>query len=198
MPEVRKATAADVDALSHVIARSFEDDPFWAFMFPGTDRLQRSARLTAFELTHVHLRNDEVWITDGDIQGGAMWAPPEKWHQSATETIRGLPATLRIFGRRSLRVLQAFNYIQAAHPPGPHYYLAVLGTDPAHQGKGVGSAVLQPVLDRCDAEGVGAFLESSKEANIAFYNRHGFEVTRRLDPPAGAPPLWAMWREPRT
>ena len=57
--------------------------------------------------------------------------------------------------------------------------------------------LLKPVLDRCDDEGLGAYLESSKEENIAFYNRQGFELTRRLDLPAGCPPVWAMWREPR-
>lgn len=126
-----------------------------------------------------------------------MWAPPDKWRQTTMETIRGVPSTTRIFGRQSFPVLRAFNAIQTAHPPGPHYYLGVLGTDPVHQGKGVGSAVLRPVLDRCDEEGLGAFLESSKEENIAFYNRQGFEVTRKLELPGGAPPLWAMWRDPR-
>ncbi len=197
MPEVRKATIADVDALSHAIARAFETDPFWRWMFPTGDFLARAAKLTAFELTHVHLRHDEVWTTTGEIQGSAVWAPPDRWRQTNADTLRGIPSTLRIFGRQSLGVLRAFTAVQNAHPPGPHYYLAILGTDPAFQGKGVGSAVLAPVLERCDNEGLGAYLESSKEENIAFYNRQGFELTRRLDLPAGCPPVWAMWRDPR-
>jgi ribosomal protein S18 acetylase RimI-like enzyme len=197
VPEVRKATAADVDALAHMTARAFETDPFWRWMFPGPDFLTRAAKLAAFELNHVHLRHDEVWTTVGEAQGSAMWSPPDKWRQTNLDMLLGVPGTTRIFGRRSLAVLRAFTAVQNAHPPGPHYYLAVLGTDPVHQGKGVGSAVLRPVLERCDAQGLGAFLESSKEENIPFYNRQGFEVTRRLDLPAGAPPVWAMWREPR-
>jgi GNAT superfamily N-acetyltransferase len=72
----------------------------------------------------------------------------------------------------------------------------VLGTDPSAQGQGLGSAVLHPVLEQCDADGVGAYLESSKERNIGFYARHGFRVTAELRMPRG-PKLWAMWREPR-
>ena len=178
-------------------ARAFETDPFWKFLFPTGDFLTRAAQLASFELTHVHLRNDEVWTTTGEMQGVAMWAPPDKWRQSTRETIRTAPSMLRIFGPRALRLLSVMNAIEKAHPPGPHYYLGVLGTDPSHQSKGVGSAVLEPVLERCDEEGLGAFLESSKEQNIAFYNRQGFEVTRKLDLPVGAPPMWAMWREPR-
>jgi len=72
----------------------------------------------------------------------------------------------------------------------------VLGTDPQHQGKGIGSALLAPVLAKCDAEGIPAYLESSKERNIPFYRRHGFEVTTELNLKNG-PSLWPMWRDPR-
>ena len=46
------------------------------------------------------------------------------------------------------------------HPPEPHYYLEFLGTRRGQQSRGGGTAVLQPMLDRCDAEGVPAYLES--------------------------------------
>jgi GNAT superfamily N-acetyltransferase len=57
---------------------------------------------------------------------------------------------------------------------------AVLGTDPAAQGRGLGSAVLAPVLEGCDRDGIGAYLVSSKERNIDFYARFGFRVTREV------------------
>ncbi|MGH2912475.1 MAG: GNAT family N-acetyltransferase, partial [Solirubrobacteraceae bacterium] len=75
-------------------------------------------------------------------------------------------------------------------------YLAVLGTEPDMQGQGLGSAVLEPVLRQCDNDGVAAYLESSKERNIAFYARHGFRVTGEIRLPRG-PTMWPMWRDPR-
>jgi GNAT superfamily N-acetyltransferase len=87
--------------------------------------------------------------------------------------------------------------VERHHPHVPHWYLAVLGTDPPRQGCGVGSSLLEPVLSRCDAEGLPAYLESSKERNVPFYARHGFEVTKTIDLPGGGPRLWLMWREPR-
>src|SRR5213078_4575676 len=64
-----------------------------------------------------------------------------------------------------------------------------LGTDPPRQGEGIGSALLAPVLELCDRDHVPAYLESSKEQNVAFYSRHGFRVTDELHLPKG-PPVW--------
>ena len=73
----------------------------------------------------------------------------------------------------------------------------MLGTDPAQQGRGVGSALLARALARSDAAGLPAYLESSKEKNLAFYRRHGFEIVAHLRIPNG-PELWPMLRKPRT
>ena len=73
----------------------------------------------------------------------------------------------------------------------------MLGTNPDWQGKGVGSAIIAPVLEHCDRTGERIYLESSKERNIPFYARHGFEVSAEVHIPKG-PTVWAMWREPRS
>jgi predicted GNAT family N-acyltransferase len=49
---------------------------------------------------------------------------------------------------------------------------------------------------RCDAERVPAYLESSKPANVPFYERHGFRVVGELAIEHG-PPIWRMLREVR-
>ena len=61
----------------------------------------------------------------------------------------------------------------------------------------MGSASMRPVLEHCDTEGVPAYLESSKERNVPFYRRHGFEVVREVSLPDSGPKIWTMWREPR-
>ena len=140
------------------------------------------------------LRQEEVWTTE-DRAGAALWAPPERWRLGLRETLRMarfFPAT----GRRTAQLFRGLAMIEARHPETPHWYLAVLGTEPSRQGEGIGSRLLQPVLDACDADEVPAFLESSKESNIAFYARHGFRVTEEVRLPGG-PPVWLMWRDPR-
>jgi ribosomal protein S18 acetylase RimI-like enzyme len=89
------------------------------------------------------------------------------------------------------------NMLEKKHPHEPHYYLASLGTDPAHQRKGFGASVMEPVLSRCDGEGVGAYLESSKEENVRYYRRFGFEVREEVVHKHDGPRQWLMWRDPR-
>ena len=52
------------------------------------------------------------------------------------------------------------------------------------------------MVQRADDEGVGLYLESSKESNVGFYGRFGFEVRRTLTLRKG-PDMWLMWRKPR-
>jgi GNAT superfamily N-acetyltransferase len=96
-----------------------------------------------------------------------------------------------------LPTLRLMATMESHHPKERHYYLGTVGTDPEWQGRGVGSALLQPVLDHCDEEGLPAYLESSKQQNLPFYHRHGFDITGQIHSPDGAVTLWMMWREPR-
>ena len=83
------------------------------------------------------------------------------------------------------------------HPREKHFYLQFLGVDPDHQGRGLGTALMRPVLERCDREGCGAYLENSNAVNTPYYKRMGFKVTGLIDMGNGAPALWPMWREPQ-
>ena len=100
-----------------------------------------------------------VFTTPGR-EGGALWAPPGRWKVPLIQIIKATPQFLRLYGWRFVPNLGVLSTLEKAHPTEPHYYLEFLGTDPAHQGRGIGSTLLQPVLDRCDDEGVGAYLES--------------------------------------
>jgi len=79
----------------------------------------------------------------------------------------------------------------------PHYYLAYIATHPDSQGKGYGTALLSSMLERCDVQGVPAYLEATSMRNQALYYRYGFSVIEELNWPDGGPPFWRMWRKPR-
>jgi GNAT superfamily N-acetyltransferase len=194
---VRKAELADTRPLAEALARAFDDDPVMNFIIPDQARRRRRLpMLFRVELQYLHLPLGEVYTT-ADVSAGALWAPPDQWRTPPSVVLRTLPRLIIALGGRLPLSLRAIGEVERLHPRESHWYLAVLGTEPAWQGKGVGSALLAPVLQRCDREGRPAYLESSKESNLAFYRRHGFEVTGTIDLPGGGPRVWTMWREPR-
>ena len=91
----------------------------------------------------------------------------------------------------------ALEQMATQHPTEPHWYLAVIGSDPLVRGKGFGQLLMRSRLDRCDAEHAPAYLESSNPVNVPYYERFGFEVTGELKLPGGGPSLIPMWRRPR-
>jgi ribosomal protein S18 acetylase RimI-like enzyme len=195
--QVRRASASDVPALARMLARAFADDPVasWAWR-PAQLRLDALARYQATRLRHL-LEQGEVWTTAG-LDCAALWALPGHWRNTPLQEAAYVPAFRhpRLLARLPLVAAGWFG-MELKHPSRPpHWYLAVLGTEPERQGRGLGSAVLAPVLEGCDRDGVGAYLESSKESNIAYYARHGFRVTREIHLLRG-PTMWAMWRDPR-
>lgn len=127
-----------------------------------------------------------------------MWKGIDDWKMPVSQIVRSIPAIVRTFRRRAPIFGSVLTKIEEAHPRDPHYYLEFLGTRADRQGHGVGSALLAPMLERCDREGVPAYLESSNPANIPFYARHGFEVSGSFDLPDDWPEFTPMWREPRS
>ena len=128
--------------------------------------------------------------------GGALWDAPGRWRTTWVDIVRAAPMMISGVGPRIPRALGGLGQMEKSHPREPHWYLAILGTDPPQQGKGVGGALMAPVLARCDAERTGAYLESSKPDNVPYYERFGFRVTGQIDLPDG-PTMWPMWRDPQ-
>ena len=193
---VRKAESPDVRPLAAALARAFEDDPVMRWLLPSSRLRRRLPALFELELKYLHLPHGEVYTT-ADLSGGALWGPPGKWQTSPLSLLRATPRLIFSLGTRIPIALSTIAKVEKVHPREAHWYLAVLGTEPARQGKGIGSALIAPILERCDQTETPAYLESSKESNIPFYNRHGFEVTGTIDLPRGGPRIWPMWREPR-
>ena len=195
---VRAVTPADVPAVVTAMTRAFFDDPVvggWC-LADESRRARRLERVFELFLERVYLPQGECWTTDG-LVGAAFWAPPGAWEVGALAQLRLIARLAPATGRATTRIVRALSFLEERHPHEPHFYLAFVGVEPEHQGHGLGSALLDPVLDRCDAEGVPAYLEATCGRNVALYERHGFAVVEQVALPGGGPPLWRMWREAR-
>jgi ribosomal protein S18 acetylase RimI-like enzyme len=194
---VRRATPADVDAMAAQLAATFDDDPVIRHIFRNTAR--RPAALRRYFATQMradYLPFGGCYTTEG-YTGAAIWAPAGKPLLTGAKAIATMLPVLPYVAAHLSTTLRLLALVEGMHPHEPHWYLATLGTDVAHQGQGVGGALLAPVLAHCDREGLPAYLESSKERNVPFYRRHGFEVVKEVTLPGNGPPIWTMWRDPQ-
>jgi ribosomal protein S18 acetylase RimI-like enzyme len=198
--DVRAAQKPDITPLAQALGRAFYDDPVSVWMLP--DDVSRTAQLTAFfgastRAHHLSGGGVEVAYDGSTVGAAALWDPPNGWKQSTWSQLRMVPALIRSFGFRLSQGRALSDLLDANHPEEPHWYLAVIGSDPSVRGQGFGKAVMQPRLDRCDADYCPAYLESSKEENVPYYERFGFRVIGEITLPNGGPTLWKMWRAPR-
>lgn len=188
----REAHADERPSVCDVLGRAFHDDPVAEFLFP--DPRTRSARYARFAGIAIDaFASAALVVTEPGIRTAAIWQAPTPAPVGVVRQMRLLGSLVALMRTGFSRAARLGELMSRHHLREPHWYLAVLGTDPQAQRLGLASAILQPVLERCDRERMPAYLESSKAANIPFYNKHGFEVVDELQIPGG-PSLWPMVR----
>ncbi|PWJ25961.1 hypothetical protein ATK17_2101 [Branchiibius hedensis] len=182
MLTVRDAERADRAQAIAALTLAFADDPVLRWLVPP----ERDARVHATLIAEAG--RVQVADVDGRIGGTCLWIDqrnaPSPWRELA-----GLPRWLWALGPRIGRGSRLMSAFARAHPPRPYLYLGTVGA--AIRGQGIGSALIRSGLE--DYSGT-AYLESSKEENLAIYERFGFRVTERIDLPDGGPPVWPMVR----
>jgi GNAT superfamily N-acetyltransferase len=162
--EVRPAARADVGGLSRTLGKAFFDDPVMVWMLPDADLRRRKLHHLFASLTrHHHLSRGgvEVALHGDGVGAAALWDPPGEWKHTQGEQLRAVPGLFWAFGRSLRKGLVAEELMKKAHPEEPHWYLAIIGSDPEVRGKGFGQALMSSRLERCDAEYAPAYLESS-------------------------------------
>ena len=201
MPTIATLRRDQIGDSSAVLTRAFDDDPVFRHLYPAARRRRWSCRGFLQAIVRDGLPFGEVWaaVDDGAVVGTAGWLPEGAYPPSRRRAARQLLAAWQALltphtFRDGLRYLTE---TEKLHPKEPHWYLAVIGVEPARQGEGLGGKLLAPVLGRLDEAGVPAYLETSTEGNVAWYRHHGFEVQHEVRPASTGPPVWTMWREPK-
>ena len=195
-PDIRTADSADLESLAAILGNSFEHDPVMNWVIPSAALYQDFFRLIIRE---IYLKRGIAHI-DATGRGASLWLPPgEKFELPPQWALFKLMAQLVMRkGLRPLARMKEQGALFAKHrPQEPHCYLQFVGCTQAHQGEGVGSALLKHGTRLCDEQASPAYLESSNELNVPLYQRHGFEVIAHEPVGTGAPRAWFMWREAR-
>ncbi len=179
--------------INHTLARAFQDDPALSWILP--DAAQRKIRLPRmFDfITPLDLR-DGFALGSAEGEAATLWRSPGKPHTGLLDMVIMLPAVFNTFGTAALRALAVSEAIDAHHPKGiSYFYLHYAGVLPEHQGKGWGGAAIRAGLEKADAAGIPALLETATERNVGLYTSLGFEILSEWNVPRG-PHFWTMLR----
>ena len=191
-PRIKTADASDQASLAAVLALAFSSDPGARWAWPDPQQLLTHFPAFVQAFAGAAFSKGTAYYVDG-YAGAALWLPPD-----ASPDEEALSDVLQSSAsEQTLADLGAvFEQMMSYHPDEPHWYLPLIGVDPFQQGKGLGSALMRHALERCDAEGKLAYLESSNPKNVPFYEKHGFEVLGRIQV-GTSPTLYPMLRKPR-
>ena len=197
--ELIPLTKTNIPPASEMFARAFHNDPMMTHLLPDSAKRPSLSAQSYQCLLRYGIHCGEVLATSANLEGVAIWLPPEAAHGSLAKLLRACLFTLPLtagpsFFVRFLSYHRHLDRLRREHTPFRHWYLQLLGVDPSHQRKGFATALLTPVFARLDREHMPCCLDTMNSDNVAFYERFGFRVAAKSLVPKTQIGLWLMAR----
>lgn len=191
---IRRAGAADRDTVVKLLDEAFQHDPVSSWVFPDVEHRRRKHGVLMGAFLDAVLAEGYVDMVE-DGSAAALWMSVPAGEHGDPDG----PAQFRAaVDPDNERVELIARITEGVHPKDrPHEYLQLIAVDQQVRSQGAGTALITTVLERCDREGLHAYLEASSMRSRGLYERLGFVFTgTTIDLPDG-PHMWPMWREPR-
>jgi GNAT superfamily N-acetyltransferase len=204
--EIVQLQKVQLASVGEVAANAFEDDPVFGYLTPDDQKLRFQTLSWLMSRAIAYCVQHKCVHTTSNLAGIAAWLPPGS---SSIHPLRLLQMIwqLQLYAmpwqvgwHRLGKWLNVLAVIEQAHHQDmgnlPHWYLAIMVVRPEHQGKGIGSRLLQPILQQASDEGLPCYLVTFTAQAVRFYQKNGFEIVRHQKLASDAPPFWALKRSP--
>ncbi len=192
IPEIRTTTQADESPAIDAIVLAFVADPVARWCYPDPHQYLTNMPRFARAFAGSSFAHGSAHCT-GECAGTALWLPPDV-HPDEEALGEVIESTVSESVRTDLYAV--FEQLAGYHPAEPHWYLPLIGVDPAYRGKGIGGALMKYAAQQCDHDQTPAYLESTNPRNVSLYQRHGFEVLGEVQV-GTSPPFVPMLRPAR-
>lgn len=198
-----RLTKEDIPQAVECLKDAFKDDPLWAEVFKN-DPDKNKALSGFFTCPLLYgMKYGKAYATSPEVEGVAVWVPGK--HANMTmwgmlrcgalpygakmgkETVRSLSIMTKQLGVARKRLMKNKPYI----------YLTIIGISSLAQGKGLGSKIMDTIKEECTGKGSNIYLETEKEENVSFYEKHGFVVLEKIMLNKINLPMWLMERKYR-
>jgi GNAT superfamily N-acetyltransferase len=148
LPIVKTAVDSDEAGVIGALKLAFVADPATRWVWPDPHEYLLHFSSFARSFGGNAFANQSAYYI-GKYSGAALWLPP-----NVHPNVEQLIALLQNTGSDDAKKYgpEVFEKMSSFHPKQPHWYLPLLGVDPLHQGKGLGSALMQHALAACDQD----------------------------------------------
>ena len=182
--DIIKLDKTQIQAAGEVLGRALQDDPVSVYDIPEKEKRHAVIKYVYQMTSCLGVKYGETHATSSNLEGVAVWLPYiNKEYKLITDIRCLLKAKFyklgREAGKRFKPIEEHGTKVHREFAPDDHWYLQTLGVEPAHQGKGYGSLLMEYMLEKIDnTNPLPVFLETSTELNVKFYKRFGFEVMK--------------------
>ena len=200
--EIVRLADSQIPAAAATLARAFHDDPLMVYAIPEPADRTRLLPDVYTRMIRFGVLAGEVYVNPGAVEGVALWLPPNaKWTRENIEA-SGMSETPTVIGndayQRYREVVGREWQARERDMTAPCWYLFLLGVEPSRQRRGLGGALMRPILDRADTEKLACYLETENQRNVAFYQRQGFDViVNGEEAGASGVRFWTFRRTPK-
>ncbi len=180
--KIARLSDSQISAAAATLARAFHDDPLMGYTIPDPAERKRLLPGVYAPMIRFGFLAGEVYATaDADtLEGVALWLPPNaKWTRENIEA-SGMHLLANLIGndayQRYREVVGREWQARERDMTAACWYLLLLGVQPGCQRRGLGGALMRPILERADAEQLPCYLETENQRNVAFYMKQGFDM----------------------
>lgn len=196
-----RLSPSDTQLASNLIARALHDYPLFRYLIPDArQRTKRLPMLTGY-LVRVGILYGEVHITSPNLEGVAVWLPPNTDVSILQLLFRvGVITCPFKLGVKSFQGIwnykQHIEALEKRHAIGTHWYLQVISVDSPYQRQGYGKSLIEPMLARFSQQNLPCYLDTEEENNVAYYQQFDFQVVEASMIPGTNNTCWFMVKQP--
>jgi len=193
IPDLYQLTSKDLLKASDILGKAFRDDPIWNEILK--DEVEKFSTVFEVPLKHT-LKYGKVFGYSSNLEGIAAWLPSHNVNMNFFQFIwsGAFRSAFKLGNKIGKRIQEVFRMITEDRKTNmnvPYIYLYVIGVLPEHQGKGIGSSLINTMLNSLPLE-IPLYLETETEQNVKFYEKLGFKVVKEIRVPSVNLPMWEM------
>jgi ribosomal protein S18 acetylase RimI-like enzyme len=193
IPDLYRLTSKDYSKACEVLGLAFQEDPIWKAILK--DDPDKFSLVFGVPLKY-SLKYGVVLASSPNLEGIAAWLPSDYIKSSFFRFLMSgaLWSAMKLGSKIGKLIQEVFEIItedRETNMKGTYLYLYVIGVAPEHQGKGIGSRLINSMLTHLPPK-VPIYLETETERNVKLYEKLGFKVLKKIMVPSLQLPMWEM------